>query len=111
MGIILKSETSHAEMIEILEDLHQYVPRVSSTSEKSVTVDGTEEVSSIFQDTFHKILLGGDQLTAARVRGAKKVRSDSERPLHRLEGLEAACEDWHAKGVLLGVSASKSCIN
>ena len=49
----------------------------------------------------NRLLFGGDQLTAARARGAQRIRSNSERPLDRLEGLEGVCEDWHAKATRL----------
>lgn len=48
--------------------------------------------------------VGGDQLTAARGRGSKRIRSNSTRGKDRLEGLEPIIEDWHAKVCLLGVS-------
>ena len=91
-------------MVAILVDLQQYVPLLTLPLQACVTVDGKEEVSTIHNDTFHKILFGGDQLTAARTRGAKRLRSNSERPLDKLEGFEPVCEDWHAKGVLLAAS-------
>ncbi len=47
---------------------------------------------------------GGDQLTAVRARGSKRVRYNSLRGKDRLEGLEPVIEDWHAKVCLLGVS-------
>ena len=46
---------------------------------------------------FILIAIGGDQLTAARVRGSKRVRGNSERGIERLEGLQPVIEDWHAK--------------
>lgn len=50
------------------------------------------------------IVLGGDQMTAERTRGCKRIRSNSERGKERLEGFTAFVEDWHAKVALLGVS-------
>ena len=47
---------------------------------------------------------GGDQLTAARVRGSQRVRNNGQRGLDRLEGVAPVVEDWHAKGCLLAVS-------
>ena len=41
--------------------------------------------------------VGGDQMTAARVRGSQRIRSNSERGVDRLQGLVGATEDWHAK--------------
>ncbi len=34
----------------------------------------------------------------------KKIRSNSLRPLDKLQGLVPVCEDWHAKGCLISVS-------
>ena len=44
-----------------------------------------------------------DQLTAARIRGSKRVRSNSERGRDWLEGLMPVIEDWHAKRCFLMV--------
>ncbi len=55
-----------------------------------------------FYNLSRQILLGGDELTAARVRCAKRVHhSNSECPLNRQEGLEQLVK-IHAKGELLG---------
>ena len=51
-------------------------------------------------------MIGGDQLTAARIRGCKRLCSNGERGKERLDGLTALVEDWHASGILLTVSAS-----
>ena len=53
----------------------------------------------------HPIILGGDQLTAARGRGAKKAKVHADIPASRLEGLIPAAENWHTKVnlVLLGL--------
>ena len=70
-------------MVAILVNLQQYVPLLTSPLQACVTVDGKEEVSTIHNDTFHKIFFGGDQLTAARARGAKRLRSNSQRQTGR----------------------------
>ena len=66
--------------------------------------NGIEEESTIYEDDVHRLILGGDQLTAARIRGSQRIRLNSERTLHKLTAFEAVCEDWHAKGILLCVS-------
>ena len=43
-------------------------------------------------------------MTAARVRGSKRIRSNSERGKVALEGLEPVVDDWHTKVCFLGVS-------
>ena len=52
---------------------------------------------------FHPILVGGDQLKAARGRGAKKAKVHTVSPTSRLEGLIPVAEDWHTKVTLLEV--------
>ena len=52
---------------------------------------------------FHKTLLGGDQLTCARVRGCHKARTSEENDLDHLQGLVPVAEDWHEKMCLLEV--------
>ena len=42
-------------------------------------------------------------MTVARTRGCKRIRCNAERGKERLEGFHALIEDWHAKGVFLGV--------
>ncbi len=99
----MKNENKYEEMVDIMEDLHEYVPTVSSKVE--VDVPGAEnETVELDMDQFHYILMGGDQLTAARARGTKAIRSNSERQKEKLEGLVPVCEDWHSKMCLLGVS-------
>ena len=48
---------------------------------------------------------GGDQLTAARVRGSHTSMRNNLRGLDRVEGTQPVVEDWHAKGCLLSVSS------
>lgn len=45
-------------------------------------------------------------MTAARVRGSKRIMSNSETDVDRLEGLTALVEDWHAKVIFLEVRLS-----
>ena len=49
------------------------------------------------------VYVGGDQMTAARVRGSQRIRSNSDTDIDRLEGVTGAVEDWHAKVVFLQV--------
>lgn len=50
----------------------------------------------------HPILFGGDQLTAARARGAKKAKINSVDPSLRFDGLIPIAEDWHARLNFIG---------
>lgn len=88
-------------MIDIMSHLHKYVPTLTYT--ENVSVSGMEESVSIPRAIFHKILFGGDQLTAARARGAQRIRVNSVSPQAKLEGLIPCAEDWHTKLNLLGV--------
>ncbi len=53
---------------------------------------------------FHKILLGGDQFTVARVRGTQALRVSEEKAVDRLEGVIPVVEDWHTRMTLNKVS-------
>ena len=50
-----------------------------------------------------RVPFGGDQLTKARARGAKKTRMNSTSAEQRLDGLIPCVEDWHTKLVLIEV--------
>ena len=54
--------------------------------------------------TLHSLLFGGDQLTAARIRGAQEGKCDSVKASKRFEGLIPVIEDWHTKVIVLEVS-------
>ena len=55
------------------------------------------DVQSFVGETFRQLLLGGDQLTAARCRGSAAARCDSDTKKERLYGLIPVSEDWHGK--------------
>ena len=54
--------------------------------------------------TLLPLLLGGDQLTAACVRGAREGKYNSITASNRFEGLILVIEDQHIKVALLEVS-------
>ena len=58
-------------MVEIMAHLQQYVPAKEYIEE--AVVEGTEGCS-LNNALLHPLLFGSDQLTAARGRGAKKIR-------------------------------------
>ena len=79
-----------------MDQLHSYVPTKPETKQLSDNIE--------LEDTiFHRILIGGDQLTVARCRGSAAARSDHQTALERLQGLKPVCEDWHAKKSFLMV--------
>ena len=103
MGVLLKNEVKHSDMVSILEHTHTYIPTV--TTEEVIECDDSDGEEIITKnDRFHHILYGGDQLTTERMRGAKNVRSNACRGKERLEGVVPMVEDWHTKVVLLKVS-------
>lgn len=101
LGVILKNENKSDEMVEIMAHLHQYVPSLEYSECKKISSGETvmEEKAR-----FHQILVGGDQLTAARARSAMKVKVNSHTPSKKLLGIVPVVEDWHAKANFLGVS-------
>ena len=82
-------------MVEIMAKLQQYVPAKEYT--KVVVIPGSEDTAEVKKAVFHHLLFGGDQLTVARARGAKRIKSNGITPHSRLEGLVPCAEDWHAK--------------
>lgn len=105
LGVLPKNENLGDDMVDIMLHLHQYVPLVQTT--RQVFVPGIEEEVEVCQASLHRILLGGDQLTAARARAAIKTRVNSLSCGTRLDGLIPCAEDWHTKVNLLDVSHYK----
>ena len=52
---------------------------------------------------FHNLVVGGDQLTAARARGAITLQLLHSNPVHHLDGITPILEDWHARMTLVKV--------
>ena len=77
LGIFLKNENKLDEMVTILDDLHQYVPTVAM--EKTVAHPVTGDNITVSSYCFHRLLLGGDQLMAARIRGAQNPGQFADR--------------------------------
>lgn len=88
--------------MEILEHIHQYVP--ANEVQRELVDPETEEVMTIEDHSFVTTLVGGDQLTTARARGALLIREDCDLGKDRLDGLLPVTEDWHAKLCLMKVT-------
>jgi len=88
-------------MVDIMLHTHQYVPSKSIT--RQTIVSPTGESVAVTEVNMYNLLFGGDQLTVARARGAKKTRQNSTSLDKRLDGLLPCIEDWHTKVVLLKV--------
>ena len=55
------------EMVDILKDIHKYVASVPYSKQKQLS---TGVVTTKEKASMHRIVVGGDQLTAARIRAA-----------------------------------------
>ena len=106
LGILMKNENKTDQMVDILSHLHQYIPLKSAT--KIVQVPGTNDREVIKMENIHHVLLGGDQLTAERIRGAQNMRKNSTHAAGRLEGFIPVTEDWHAKVCFLQVMSTSN---
>ena len=101
MGVLLHNENKLDEMSKILDHLMKFVPTLPKEGE--ISLPDASKVT--FDDTrFFKILLGGDQLTAARVRGTQALRVTQDKACDRLHGLIPVVEDWHSRMALVDVS-------
>ena len=100
MGVLLLNENKLDEMSKILEHFMAVAPSVAA--EGHITLPNGSKLD--FDDTrFHRILLGGDQLTVARIRGAQSIRASHDHPVERLEGVVPVIEDWHSRMALMKV--------
>ena len=85
LGILPMNETKGDEMVKIMSTLHQYVPSVQYTEDYFISSIG--QTTQVPKASLHPIIIGGDQLTAARGRGAKKAKLHADSPTSRLEGM------------------------
>ena len=78
-------------MNDILHRFMKYVPTLAREREMPLP---DENVFTFDVTTFSKFIFGGDQLTAARVRGTKALLVLTT---DRLEGVIPVLEDWHPR--------------
>ena len=81
--------------------VHQYVLTKNVMEQTSVSL--SDNPISISKTQMEKFLFGGDQLTVARARAAKKTRINSTSSDKCLDGLIPCIEDWHTKLALIEV--------
>ena len=93
LGVVPLNENKLPEMCAIMSTLQKYVPQNRATRTTTVGND----VITCEKTEVCPILLGGDQLTAARARGAKSPRATHDTSFDRLEGFIPIAEDWHAR--------------
>ena len=101
LGVLLKNENKQEDMISILEHLTQYVPY--TTKEDLLYDEIANEMVPLVQHEFHKIIVGGDQLTVERIRGCQKNRSNANEAIQTFKCFCSAVEDWHSEVALLKV--------
>ena len=104
LGVLKKNEMKYDDMIEVMEHVHQYVP--TNTDTVNVDLPGSGGKLELTKNSFHKILFGGDQLTAKRARGSQMIRSNSITSSQQISGLVPTAEDWHTKLCFLEVSCN-----
>ena len=57
----------------------------------------TTHTNVVHTNSFNHILLGGDQLTVARIRGCHKVKGNVHNGRDYCAGIVPVVEDWHTK--------------
>lgn len=85
LGLIFKNENANEDMIEILQQFHDYLPQTHNGG-----IDGQ--------------LFSGDQLTIERAVNIISSVANGYTPKDRLEGINLQLGDWHAAVKLLSVS-------
>ena len=88
----------YEEIIQALEHIQQYSP--SKEVERELVIPnqtGRDTVIKLKDKQYTMTLVGGDQLTVARIRGSQRIRGNSDTSEERLDGLLPVAEDWHAK--------------
>ena len=88
--MIFKSENSTAEMADILQELHKYVPTLYDDKRKVINI-------------VESIPLGGDQLTEERAINCQNGFLDGENEYEMQKGVTPNFEDWHLKKLLYEV--------
>lgn len=101
LGVNFHNENKLDEMCCIMESLQHYVPQKSGRS--SLTLPNGETMT-VDRTQFSPVLFGGDQLTAARARGARNLRLNHDDVIDRFKGIIPVVEDRHARVHLLEVS-------
>lgn len=87
------SENKGDEMIQILQNLHQYVPEEEEETEEEVYISSQQKYVKKCTVHQHKLLFGGDQLTVVRTRGAQTAMYNATNPHTKLEGFIPTIQD------------------
>ena len=76
LGVLMKSEQRGEDMVDIVQHIHQYIPKL------------------VFGQ-YYPIFFTGDQLTRERASAAQDAKLQSEEG-HKLKGVFPEAADWHA---------------
>lgn len=76
LGVLAKSEQRGEDMVDILQHIHQYVPRLASGEHYPTFFDG-------------------DQVTRERASGAQDTKLQADEEAQNLKGVIAQAADWH----------------
>lgn len=87
IGIIDANPSTTAGVIDIMAQLHRYVPQDSTTGHVLETIAAHGDVGAV-----------------VRMVDAKRARSCDVTSVHRLDGLEPVPPEFHHRGVMLQVS-------
>ena len=87
----MKSEQRGEEMVDILQHIHQYVPRSASGE-------------------YYPIFFDGDQLTRERASGAQDTKLQSDKEAQKLRGVFPVAADWHTLVVFYQVLHCSMCV-
>ena len=79
LGSLPQNENKGDEVVEIMSNLHQYVPTVKYVEDCFIPSTGV--TAQVSKASLHSMIIGGDQLTAARARGAKKAKLNVDSPI------------------------------
>ena len=102
------NENKGDDMIKILQHLQRYIPMKEIEEDVYIHSEQTSVPRPVILQ--HKLLLGGDQLTVARTRGAQMAMSNAKTADKKLEGFIPAIQDWHTKVVLTEVCSYVLCV-
>ena len=79
LGVLPYNEIEYSDMMKIMENVQGYLPSTKITRELEVpNPGGQNRVLKMEDDQFVTTLIGGDQLTVARMRGAQDTRELQE---------------------------------
>jgi len=106
LGVLLFNENKTDQMCSIMKSLHNYVPKKTY----KLTYHLPDEDFTVNEDFHHRILLGGDQLTVCRTRGARLARSHDDEPTQHFDGFIPVAEDWHTRMTMMRVSVYRCCV-